>query len=247
MADLLNIQNLQAQVEGKDILKGISLSMAAGEVHALMGPNGSGKSTLASVLMGHPGYEVTGGRVQFEGNDLLVMKPEARALAGMFLAFQYPIAVPGLTVDHFLRTALNTQRQARGEKQLSTKEFRGFIEAALMLLKFKPELLERSLNDGFSGGEKKRLEILQLAVLKPKLAILDETDSGLDVDALKIVAEGVDSLLGSGMSVLVITHYQRLLHYLKPTHVHIMQDGKLRESGGPELVDKIELHGYANE
>jgi Fe-S cluster assembly ATP-binding protein len=244
MSALLEIKNLHACVADKKILNGLNLAIAAGEVHALMGPNGSGKSTLASVLMGHPGYQVTGGAVEFDGNNLLAMKPEERARLGLFLAFQYPVAIPGLTVEHFLRTALNTKLQFQGAKSLSPKDFRAAVEAELKLLKFKPELLERSLNDGFSGGEKKRLEILQLAVLKPKLAILDETDSGLDVDALKIAAEGVNNLLSSGMSVFVITHYQRLLHYLKPSHVHVMLDGNIVRSGGDELVQEIESKGY---
>ena len=241
---LLEIKNLHASVGEKEIIKGLSLNINPGEVHALMGSNGSGKSTLASVLMGHPAYQVTAGEAALGGRDLLPLKPEERAAAGLFLAFQYPQAVPGLSVEHFLRTAYNAQATSRSEKILNVKEFRELLQATLTTLEFKPEFLERSLNDGFSGGEKKRLEILQLAVLKPRLAILDETDSGLDVDALKLVAEGVNRLVGPEMGVLVITHYQRLLHYLKPTHVHIMSEGRLVTSAGPELVEKVEQQGY---
>jgi len=241
---LLEVKNLHVNVGDKEIIKGLSLMLNPGEVHALMGPNGSGKSTLASTLMGHPSYQVTVGQVTVNGHDLLALKPEERAVAGVFLSFQYPQAVPGLSVEHFLRTAYNAQAVARKEPVLNVKAFRELLQAAMVTLEFKPEFLERSLNEGFSGGEKKRLEILQLAVLKPKLAILDETDSGLDVDALKLVAEGVNKLIGPTMGVLVITHYQRLLHYLKPTHVHIMAEGKLIASAGPELVDKVEQHGY---
>ena len=241
---LLEVKNLHVSVGDKEIIKGLSLELSLGEVHALMGPNGSGKSTLASTLMGHPSYQVTAGEVTLNGQDLLALKPEERAAAGLFLAFQYPQAVPGLSVEHFLRTAYNAQATARKEPPLNVKAFRELLQTAMTTLEFKPEFLERSLNDGFSGGEKKRLEILQLAVLKPKLAILDETDSGLDVDALKLVAEGVNRLIGPEMAVLVITHYQRLLHYLKPTHVHIMAGGNLIASAGPELVEKVEQHGY---
>ncbi|MDP3986418.1 MAG: Fe-S cluster assembly ATPase SufC [Candidatus Veblenbacteria bacterium] len=244
MVQLLEVNNLHVQVEGKEILKGVTLAVKAGEVHALMGPNGSGKSTLASVLMGHPGYEITQGSATFLGQNLLAMKPEERSRMGVFLAFQYPVAVPGLTAEHFLRTAFNAHREARGEKPLNPMDFRTLVQAELDRLQMKPELLERGLNDGFSGGEKKRLEILQLAVLKPQLAVLDETDSGLDVDAMKLVAQGVNSLLGFAMGVLVITHYQRLLHYLKPTHVHVMVNGRMAKSAGPELVQAVENSGY---
>lgn len=241
---LLSISNLRVKAGEKEILRGLNLDIDIGSVHAIMGPNGSGKSTLASVLMGHPGYEVVGGRVTFDNQNLLVLKPEERSHLGIFLAFQYPIAVAGLTVEHFLRTAVNSHRQNKGEKNLTVREFRELIEPELIKLSFKSEFLERSLNDGFSGGEKKRLEILQLALLKPRLAILDETDSGLDVDAMKLVAEGVNSLLGSTMSLIVITHYQRLLHYLKPDYVHIIMDGRVVKSAGPELVNRVEQGGY---
>ncbi len=244
MRHLLEVENLRVKVGDKEIIKGLSLNINLGEVHALMGPNGSGKSTLAATLMGHPSYQVTAGTVAMAGRDVLVLKPEERAVVGLFLAFQYPQAVPGLSVEHFLRTAYNAQAVSRQEPVLNVKAFRELLQTAMATLEFKPEFLERSLNDGFSGGEKKRLEILQLAVLKPRLAILDETDSGLDVDALKLVAEGVNRLIGPVMAVLVITHYQRLLHYLKPTHVHIMAEGKLIASAGPELVERVEHDGY---
>src|SRR3989344_2686654 len=244
MPNLLEIINLHTQVEGKEILKGVNLAINQGEIHALMGPNGSGKSTLASVLMGHPSFVVTSGKINWQGQDLLSLKPEERSHLGLFLAFQYPVSVTGLTVEHFLRSALSAHRQSVGQKILSPLEFRALIEAELKLLKFKSEFLERSLNDGFSGGEKKRLEILQLAVLKPKLAILDETDSGLDVDAMKLVAEGVNRLVKSEMAVLVITHYQRLLHYLSPTNVHVMMAGKIIKSAGSDLVQAVEQTGY---
>lgn len=244
MSDLLSISNLCATIEGKEILRGVNLKVNAGEVHALMGPNGSGKSTLASVLMGHPSFVVSSGAVLVGGKDILDLKPEERSALGIFLAWQYPVAVPGLTVEHFLRTALNTKRQASGDKTLSPVDFRESINPELDLLKFKPEFLSRGLNDGFSGGEKKRLEILQLIILKPRLAILDETDSGLDVDAMKLVAAGVNRLVGPELGVLVITHYQRLLHYLKPNYTHIMMQGKIVKSGGPDLVDIVEQKGY---
>ncbi len=243
---LLDVTNLCASVEGKDILQGVTLSVNPGEVHALMGPNGSGKSTLASVLMGHPAYQVTRGSVAFAGADLLAMKAENRSRAGLFLAFQYPVAVPGLSVEEFLRASVNAHRSARQEKPFSIMEFRNIIQAEAAALGLKHELTQRGLNDGFSGGEKKRLEILQLALLKPKLAVLDETDSGLDVDALRAVAEGVNRLLGPDLGVLVITHYQRLLHLLKPTHVHVMAQGKVVRSGGPDLVTEVERDGYAS-
>ena len=244
MPPLLQVDDLRATVEGKEILSGLSLTIDRGEVHAIMGPNGSGKSTLASVLMGHPAYKVTGGKVKFWEKDLLALNPEERSKLGLFLAWQYPVAVPGLSVEQFLRTALNAHREHRGEKSLNPAEFRQTIEPKLETLKFKAEFLERSLNDGFSGGEKKRLEILQLAVLEPTLAILDETDSGLDVDAMKLVAEGVNQLIGPRMAVLVITHYQRLLHYLKPSHVHILTGGRIVKSGSLELIATVEQAGY---
>jgi Fe-S cluster assembly ATP-binding protein len=241
----LEVQNLHVTVEQKEVVRGVTLTVAPGEVHALMGPNGSGKSSLASALMGHPSYQVTGGRAVFAGKDLLALKPEERAAAGLFLAFQYPQSVPGISVEHFLLTAYNAQAAARKEKTLNVKEFHELVLKALVSLELKPEFLERGLNDGFSGGEKKRLEVLQLKVLRPKLAILDETDSGLDVDALRLVAQGVNQEVADHkLGVLVITHYQRLLHELKPTHVHIMAEGKLIASAGPELVEKVEQSGY---
>ena len=244
MNHLLEIKNLHVSVEGKEIIKGLELLIKAGEVHALMGPNGSGKSTLASALAGHPRYTISQGHIVLAGNDITGLKPEERSLLGLFLAFQYPVAVPGLTVEHFLRTAANSHNQARGEKELNPVEFRKSVETEIKAFKFKHDFLERGLNDGFSGGEKKRLEILQLALLRPKLAVLDETDSGLDVDAMKIVAAGVNRLINNQMGVLVITHYQRLLHYLKPTHVHVMVNGQIVKSAGPELVVAVETDGY---
>lgn len=241
---LLEVKNLRVSVGDKEIIKVLSLSVNPGEVHALMGPNGSGKSTLASALMGHPAYAVTGGIIQLGGDDVTPWPPEKRATAGMFMAFQYPQAVAGLPVEHFLRSAYNAQAQARHEQPLPAKQFRELLEREIGPLHFKSDFLSRGLNDGFSGGEKKRLEILQLAVLRPKLAILDETDSGLDVDALKLVAEGVNRLVGPALGVIVITHYQRLLHYLKPTYVHIMVQGRLVASAGPDLVNQVEAHGY---
>ncbi len=245
MNHLLEIKNLHVTVEQKEVVQGVYLSLAPGEVDALMGPNGSGKSSLASALMGHPAYAITSGQVFMGGQDITSWPAEKRASAGLFLAFQYPQAIPGLSVEHFLRSAYNAQAEARGEKPINVREFRTLIESELTALQLNPAFLERGVNDGFSGGEKKRLEILQLAILKPKFAILDETDSGLDIDALKIVAEGVNRLVATySLATLVITHYQRLLHYLKPTHVHIMAQGKIMESGGPELVDKVEAAGY---
>ncbi len=244
MPSLLAISNLCATVEGKEILRGVNLQINKGEVHALMGPNGSGKSTLASVLMGHPSYTVSAGQALFTGEDLIALKPEERSARGVFLAWQYPVAVPGLTVEHFLRTALNTKREANGTKVLSPSDFRSQVEPELARLKLKPEFLSRALNDGFSGGEKKRLEILQLSILQPRLAILDETDSGLDVDAMKLVAESVNYLLKTDLAVLVITHYQRLLHYLQPDFTHIMNQGRIVKSGGIELVELVEQQGY---
>lgn len=244
MVNLLTIKNLSASTADKEILRGVDLIINKGEIQALLGPNGSGKSTLASVLAGHPGYQVNSGEVKFLDQDLLSLKPEERAQLGLFLAWQYPVAIPGLSVEHFLRTAFNTQQEKRGDKPISPLDFRKFIDPELERLQFRQEFLERSLNDGFSGGEKKRLEILQLAILKPKLAILDETDSGLDVDAMKLVAAGVNNLMNNETAVLVITHYQRLLHYLKPHKVHIMQQGRIIKSGGIELVEMVEKQGY---
>jgi Fe-S cluster assembly ATP-binding protein len=242
---MLNIDNLHARVAGKDILKGLSLHIRPGEVHAVMGPNGAGKSTLGNVLAGREGYEITAGSVAFEGQDLLALEPEARAAAGVFLAFQYPVEIPGVNNTYFLRSALNAQRKARGEEELDSMQFLKLVRQKLAVLHLKDELLHRGVNEGFSGGEKKRNEIFQLAVLEPKLAILDETDSGLDIDALKAVADGVNALRDAGRSFLVITHYQRLLDYIKPDVVHVLADGRIVETGGPELALELEAHGYA--
>jgi len=241
---MLKIDNLHACVAGKEILKGLSLQVKAGEVHAIMGPNGAGKSTLANILSGREGYEVTAGTVEFEGADLLQLEPEQRAAAGIFLAFQYPVEIPGVNNTYFLRAALNAQRKARGEAELDSMQFLKLVREKLAVLHLKDELLHRGVNEGFSGGEKKRNEIFQLAVLEPKLAILDETDSGLDIDALKAVADGVNTLRSAGRSFLVITHYQRLLDYIKPDLVHVLADGRIVQSGGPELALELEAHGY---
>jgi Fe-S cluster assembly ATP-binding protein len=245
---MLRIENLHATVgEGenaKPILKGLTLEVAAGEVHAIMGPNGAGKSTLAYVLGGRPGYEVTGGSVTFDGEDLLAMDPHERAAAGLFLGFQYPVEIPGVSNVQFLREALNAQRKARGEEPLSGGEFLKLAKDKAGLLKMDMEMLKRHVNVGFSGGEKKRAEMVQMGILDPALAILDETDSGLDIDALRIVSEGVNALSGPELGVLVITHYQRLLNYIKPHFVHIMMNGRIVESGGPELALHLEEHGY---
>jgi Fe-S cluster assembly ATP-binding protein len=242
---MLKIENLHARIGDKEILKGLSLDVQPGQVHAIMGPNGAGKSTLGNVLAGRDGYEVTEGSVQFDGVDLLDQDPEARAAAGLFLAFQYPVEIPGVNNTYFLRAALNAQRKARGEEELDSMQFLKLVRQKLAVLHLKDELLHRGVNEGFSGGEKKRNEIFQLAVLEPKLAILDETDSGLDIDALKSVADGVNALRSADRSFLVITHYQRLLDYIKPDVVHVLSDGRIVESGGPELALQLEEHGYA--
>jgi Fe-S cluster assembly ATP-binding protein len=242
---MLKIDNLHVRVAGRDILKGLSLEVKAGEVHALMGPNGAGKSTLGNILAGRDGYEVTEGSVMFEGHDLLALEPEVRAAQGVFLAFQYPVEIPGVNNTYFLRAALNAQRRYRGELELDSMEFLKRVRQKLEVLHIKDELLHRAVNEGFSGGEKKRNEIFQLAVLEPKLAILDETDSGLDIDALKLVADGVNAMRSPGRAFLVITHYQRLLDYIKPDVVHVLADGHIVESGGPELALELEAHGYA--
>ncbi len=242
---MLTIDNLHARIQGKDILNGLSLQVAAGQVHAIMGPNGAGKSTLGHVLAGREGYEVTGGSAQLEGRDLLAMEPEQRAAAGLFLAFQYPVEIPGVNNTYFLRAAFNAQRKARGEPELDSMQFLRRVRDKLKVLHLKDDLLNRGVNEGFSGGEKKRNEIFQLAVLEPKLAILDETDSGLDIDALKSVAEGVNALRSPERAFVVITHYQRLLDYIQPDVVHVMADGRIVESGGPELALQLEQHGYA--
>lgn len=242
----LDIQNFHVSVNDKEILKGVNLKINLGEVHALMGPNGSGKSTLAYSLMGHPGYEVTKGEVNFDGEDILGLKPDERSKLGLFLAFQYPVAIPGVTVANFLRTALNSRRRSKNkdDKGIPIPEFRTLLKEKMDFLKMDHAFAGRYLNDGFSGGEKKRAEILQMAILEPKIAILDETDSGLDIDALRTVAEGVNSLTGDNLGVLVITHYQRILDYVKPDHVHILYSGRIVESGGPELALKLEDRGY---
>ena len=242
---MLKIDNLHARVAGKDILKGLALDVKPGEVHAIMGPNGAGKSTLGNIIAGRDGYEITEGTVSFEGRDLLALAPEERAALGVFLAFQYPVEIPGVNNTYFLRSALNAQRKARGEGELDSMQFLKLVREKLAVLHLKDELLHRGVNEGFSGGEKKRNEIFQLAVLEPKLAILDETDSGLDIDALKSVADGVNALRDADRSFLVITHYQRLLDYIKPDVVHVLADGRIVESGGPELALELEAHGYA--
>ena len=242
---MLDIKNLHAMVDGKPILKGVDLSIAPGEVHAIMGPNGSGKSTLAYILTGRDGYEVTGGEVLFEGQDLLDMEPEERANAGVFLAFQYPVEIPGVPNTTFLKEAANALRKARGEKELDALGFLKFVREKTKALGISDEMLKRAVNAGFSGGEKKRNEVLQMAVLEPRLAVLDETDSGLDIDALKTVADGVNALRGPERSMLVITHYQRLLEYIVPDRVHVLAQGRVVKSGGKELALELEEKGYA--
>ena len=242
---MLKIDNLHVRVAGKNILRGLSLAVNPGEVHAIMGPNGAGKSTLGNVLAGREGYEVTEGSVQFEGHDLLGLEPEERAAEGVFLAFQYPVEIPGVNNTYFLRAALNAQRKHRGEPELDSMQFLKRVREKMSVLHMRDELLHRAVNEGFSGGEKKRNEIFQMAVLEPKLAILDETDSGLDIDALKLVAEGVNLMRAPSRALLVITHYQRLLDYIKPDFVHVLADGRIVESGGPELALELEEHGYA--
>ena len=244
MADL-EIKNLHVNAGEKEILRGVDLSIARGEVHALMGPNGSGKSTLANAIMGHPNLEVTEGQILFDGEDITEADPDERARAGLFMAFQYPVAIPGVTVAKYLRMVMNAHREAHGEPAISLKDFRKTVEAAMELTKVPREFSNRYLNDGFSGGEKKRMEILQLALAKPSLAVLDETDSGLDIDALNTVAHGVNEVAsGSDMGVLIITHYQRILHLVKPQFVHIMFEGRIVKEGGPELVAVLEEKGY---
>ena len=242
---MLKIENLHAGVGGREILKGLSLELQPGQVHAVMGPNGAGKSTLGHILAGRDGYDVTAGSVTLDGRDLLALEPEERAAAGVFLAFQYPVEIPGVNNTYFLRSALNAQRQARGEAELDSMQFLKLVREKLAVLHLKDELLHRGVNEGFSGGEKKRNEIFQMAVLEPKLAILDETDSGLDIDALKNVAEGVNALRAPDRAFLVITHYQRLLDYIRPDVVHVLADGRIVETGGPALALELEAHGYA--
>jgi Fe-S cluster assembly ATP-binding protein len=240
----LEIRNLHVRAGEKQILRGLDLTVGKGEIHALMGPNGSGKSTLANAIMGHPNFEVTEGQIFFRGEDITEAEPDERARMGLFMAFQYPVAVPGVTVTKYLRTVLNAHRESRGEEPIPLREFRETVQAAMRLTKVPTEFSSRYLNDGFSGGEKKRMEILQLALQRPGLAVLDETDSGLDIDALRTVADGVNSVAGADMGVLIITHYQRILDYVKPSHVHVMYQGRIVKEGGPELVDELESKGY---
>ena len=242
---MLEIKNLHVNVDGREILNGLDLTLPQGEVHAIMGPNGSGKSTLAYVLAGKEDYHVTAGSITWNGEDLLAMAPSERAVKGVFLAFQYPMEIPGVATMTFLRTAVNAVRKARGEAELSTPDFLRFVREKAQALKIDPEMLKRPLNVGFSGGEKKRNEILQMALLEPSLCVLDETDSGLDIDALRIVAEGVNALRSKERAMLVITHYQRLLNYIVPDRVHVLSEGRVARSGGPELALELEESGYA--
>lgn len=241
---MITIKNLCANVEGKPILKGVNLQVNKGEVHAIMGPNGAGKSTLAKVLSGHPGYTITSGEVLFNGKDLLELEPEERAHLGMFMSFQYPIEIPGVSNIQFMRTAYNANRKARKQPELSVEEFEKLFDQKMRLVDIKAEFKERNLNEGFSGGEKKRNEILQMAILEPSLAILDETDSGLDIDAMRIVASGVNQIMNKDMGLILITHYQRLLDYIKPDFVHVMLDGKIVHTGGAEEALLLEEKGY---
>ena len=245
MSELV-IHNLHVSIAGKEILKGLDLTVGQGQVHAIMGPNGTGKSTLAYSLMGHPSYQVTEGEVWYKGTNLLELPPDERSRRGLFLAFQYPVSIPGVTVANFIRTALNARRRAQNpnDKGIPIPEFRKKLKEQMDLLKMDPAFAGRYLNDGFSGGEKKRAEILQMAMLKPEIAVLDETDSGLDIDALRIVSEGVNALRGPGLGVVVITHYQRILNYINPDFVHVMLDGRVVESGGPDLALHLEERGY---
>ena len=240
----LEIRNLHVRAGEKEILRGLDLSVSKGEIHALMGPNGSGKSTLANAVMGHPGLEVTDGQILWQGEDITDASPDERSRMGLFMAFQYPVGVPGVTVTKYLRTVMNAHRDARGEEPVSLKEFRQTVEAAMELTKVPRDFSTRYLNEGFSGGEKKRMEILQLALQHPELAILDETDSGLDIDALRVVADGVNSVAGPDLGVLIITHYQRILDFVKPSHVHVMYRGRIVREGGPQLVTELEAKGY---
>jgi Fe-S cluster assembly ATP-binding protein len=244
MSSLISIRNLQASVEGKDILKGISLEIGPGEIHAIMGPNGSGKSTLSNVLAGRENYRVTGGEVLFEGRDLLTLSPEERAREGLFLAFQYPVEIPGVSNVYLLKAAVNAVRKHRGMNELDAMDFLTLVKEKMKAVEINPEFLYRAVNEGFSGGEKKRNEILQMTLLEPKFAILDETDSGLDIDALKIVADGVNRLRAPTRSMLVITHYQRLLDYIVPDYVHVLSGGRIVKSGGKELALELEEKGY---
>ena len=240
----LEIRNLHVRAGEKEILRGLDLVVGKGEVHALMGPNGSGKSTLANVIMGHPNLEVTDGQIIFKGEDITEAEPDERARMGLFMAFQYPVSVPGVTVTKYLRTVLNAHREAHDEEPIPLKEFRQTVEAAMKLTNVPREFSSRYLNEGFSGGEKKRMEILQLALQRPEMAILDETDSGLDIDALQVVANGVNAVAGPEMGILIITHYQRILHLVQPSHVHVMFQGRIVKEGGPDLVGELEAKGY---
>lgn len=243
---VLEIRNLHVSIEGKEILKGLDLTVKSGEVHAIMGPNGTGKSTLSYTIMGHPAYEVTDGEILFNGQNILEMETDERSRLGLFLAFQYPVAIPGVTLANFLRTALNARRKAANpeDKGMPIPEFRKMLKEKMDMLRMDHAFAGRYLNDGFSGGEKKRAEILQMATLKPEIAVLDETDSGLDIDALRIVSEGVNTLRGKDLGVMVITHYQRILNYIKPDFVHVMLGGRIVESGGADLALHLEEHGY---
>src|SRR5664279_6137859 len=240
----LEIRNLHVRAGDKEILRGRELTVGQGQIHALMGPNGSGKSTLANTIMGHPNLEVTEGQILFRGEDITEADPDERARMGLFMAFQYPVSVPGVTVTKYLRTVMNAHRDARGEEPIALKDFRQTVEAAMKLTNVPRDFSSRYLNEGFSGGEKKRMEILQMALQRPELAILDETDSGLDIDALKVVADGVNSVAGPDLGVLIITHYQRILHLVQPSHVHVMYKGRIVREGGPSLVTELEAKGY---
>ena len=242
---LIEIKNIHVSVQGKDILKGISLTINAGEVHAIMGPTGTGKSTLSNVIAGREGYEVTQGSVSFDGQDLLAMPPDARARAGVFLAFQYPVEIPGVSTSAFLKTAINAKRRTEGKPEIDAMEFLKLVKAKNKALGIPDDMIKRPLNVGFSGGEKKRAEVLQMTLLEPRFAVLDETDSGLDIDALKVVSDGVNALRGPTHAFLVITHYQRLLNYIVPDYVHVMAGGRIVKSGGKELAHELEAEGYA--
>ena len=241
---LLKIKDLHAGIEGKEILKGVDLSIGRGQVHAIMGPNGAGKSTLSAVLTGRPDYKVTEGTVEYDGRNLLELTPEERSWAGIFLSFQYPIEIPGVSITNFMKTALNARRKAKGEPELKPAEFLKLLKEKMAFVQMKGEFAKREVNVGFSGGEKKRNEIFQMAMLEPTLGILDETDSGLDVDALKIVADGVNALRSPGRSFIIITHYQKLLEYIRPDVVHVLKEGRIVETGGPELADRIWNEGF---
>ena len=244
MSDLLKIKNLHAGIDGKEILKGIDLEMGPGEVHAIMGPNGAGKSTLGAILTGRPGYEVTEGTVLYQGKDLLAMAPEERAWAGLFLSFQYPVEIPGVTITAFMKAAVNAKRKAAGQPEMKAGDFLKLMKEKMAFVQMKPEFAKREVNVGFSGGEKKRNEIFQMALLEPDLSLLDETDSGLDVDALKIVADGVNALRSPSKSAIIVTHYQKLLEYVQPDVVHVLKAGQIVKTGGRELIDAIETKGF---